>query len=214
MTTPRPDRLPPELLAAYADGELSPPERLRVEQWLAEHPEAAELMDAQESLGPGNVELWQAAQPPFPSSRQWANTFDGIKAHAPAPPRPSRARWLGSVGLLATAATVLLLVTTADHPQPQLPSQAMGLLPPAGDPDDDPFPMAGPDDVRIVSLPEAAAGLLLVGEHPLGDTLLTLARADEVEFYGVGSDVAGRFPEVPSDPSSLDAPMIWAPRAP
>jgi len=213
MTTPRPDRLPPELLAAYADGELSPPERLRVERWLAEHPEAADLMDAQESLGPSNVELWQAAQPPVPSARQWANTFDGIKDHAPAPPRPSRARWLGSAGLLATAATVVLLVTTADNPEPQAP-QALGLFPAGANLDDDPFPMAGPDDVRIVSLPEAAAGLLLVGEHPLGDALLTLARADEVEFYGVGSDIAGRFPEVPSDPLSLDAPMIWAPRAP
>src|SRR5262249_62377002 len=60
MTTPLPDDLPPELLAAYADGELCPRERARVEEWLAEHPEGAELLEAQESVGPGNVELWQS----------------------------------------------------------------------------------------------------------------------------------------------------------
>jgi hypothetical protein len=215
MTTPRPDDLPPELLAAYADGELSPRERARVEDWLAEHPEAAEVLDAQESVGPGNVELWQSVQPPTPSEAQWADAYNGIESRAPFPARPSRAGWLGSFGLLATAATVLFLVSTGEPPErPIAPEVARPGHAPAVELDEPPYAMAQADEVRILSLPEAAATLLLVGEHPLGTSLLTLARADEIEFHGVGSDLAGRFPEVPSDPSSTDAPMIWTPRAP
>jgi hypothetical protein len=215
MTTPLPDDLPPELLAAYADGELSPRDRARVEDWLADHPEGAELLDAQESVGPGNVELWQAVQPPTPSDGQWADAYNGIETRTPFPTRPSRAGWLGSLGLLATAATVLILVSTADRAdRPLAPDVACPVLTPPGESDEPPYAMAQADDVRILSLPEAAASLLLVGEHPLGNSLLTLARADEIEFHGVGSDLAGRFPEVPTDPSSADAPMIWTPRAP
>jgi anti-sigma factor RsiW len=215
MTTPRPDDLPPEMLAAYADGELSPRERARVEDWLAEHPEAAELLDAQESIGPGNVEMWQSVQPPTPSEAQWAEAYHGIESRAPFPARPSRTGWIGSLGLLAMAATVVFLVSTGDPPErPVAPEVARPVKASAGESDEPPYAMAQADDVRILSLPEAAATLLLVGEHPLGNSLLTLARADEIEFHGVGSDLAGRFPEVPSDPSSTDAPMIWTPRAP
>ena len=61
--------------------------------------------------------------------------------------------------------------------------------------------MASADDVRILSLPEAAANLLVVGDHPLRDSLLFLARADEIEFHSIGADLAGRFPEMPIDPA-------------
>ena len=45
MNRRTPDDLPPELLAAYADGELGPHARDRVERWLADHPEAREIVD-------------------------------------------------------------------------------------------------------------------------------------------------------------------------
>jgi hypothetical protein len=44
--------------------------------------------------------------------------------------------------------------------------------------------------------------------------LVVLARADEVELLGLGTDSAGRFPDVPADVAPDDAPMIWAPRDP
>ena len=208
--TDRPDHLPPDWLAAYADGELTECERARVERWLAEHPEARELVEAQEALGPGNVELWSAVRAPEPSGREWANTLAGIRAQAPARPARRWAAWLGTVGLMATAATILLTLPAGDPPTP-VPAPN----PVAGPPEDDgPYAMATDADVRIISLPEAAADLLVVGTHPLGDAQVILAKADEVAVHGVGPDADGKFPDFPADPAAPDAPIVWAPREP
>jgi hypothetical protein len=210
MTPRTPDDLPSNWLAAYADGELSPEARARVEQWLAEDPEARELLDAQESLGPNNTEFWNAVQPQLPSPDQWSSAFERIA------PRSARARrawagWLGTAGLLATAATLILALPGPQNPCLDAPPD-IPLVVPGSTADDEPFAMASAEEVRIISLPEAAARLLLVGEHPLGDSVVLLAQADEIVYFGVGSDLAGRFPEVPADPNAQDAPMIWAPR--
>ena len=85
MTNSDPDDLTPELLAAYADGELGPCDRARVEQWLADRPGARDLLEEQESLGPRNVEFWQAVSPPDPSPREWAATLRGIHDRSRAP---------------------------------------------------------------------------------------------------------------------------------
>jgi hypothetical protein len=113
---------------------------------------------------------------------------------------------------MATAATLLLALPPAQRPGPVAPpADPAPLAVPA---DDEPFVMATDADVRIISLPESAVDLLVVGNHPMGDPLLLLARADEIEFHGIGSDPAGRFPDVPADPATEEPPMIWAPRAP
>ena len=212
MNAPQFDDLPPDWLAAYADGELTPTERARVERWLAQNPEAGDLLDAQESLGPRNTDLWDAVQPPAPSARQWDNSLNQI---APQTVHPRRAwtGWLGSLGLVATAATLVLALP---GPQPccvQSPTPGVPAVSPAS-PDDEPYLMASADDVRILSLPEAAAPLLLVGEHPMGDAALVLAERGEIAFLGVGNDLAGKFPALPDDPNTEEAPMIWAPRDP
>lgn len=211
-----PDDFPTEFLAAYADGELRPHDRHRVERWLAERPEVRELLDDQESLGPRNMEFWQAVCPPEPTRRQWDEVADGIKGRG----RASRARrwlpWVGSLALATTATAATLFVALPPGTEP-LPPTAPGhsiVAPIPAEPDEAPFAMAGPDEVKIVSLPEAAAHLLVVGEHPLGDSMVVLARTDEVEFFGIGSDPAGRFPEVPTEAAPDDAPMIWAPKEP
>jgi len=216
MTDGLPDDLPPEFLAAYADGELGARDRDRVEAWLVEHPEARELLDDQESLGPRNAGFWQAVAPPQPSVRQWIAVADAIRGREPA----SRARrwlpWFGSLALAATAtaATAFFALPPGNGPVPPADREQSIVAPAPAEPDDVPFAMAGPDDVRIVSLPEAAAHLLVVGEHPLRDSMVVLARADEVEFFGIGSDPSGRFPEVPTEVAPDDAPMIWAPKDP
>jgi hypothetical protein len=74
--------------------------------------------------------------------------------------------------------------------------------------------MATSEEVRIISLPESAANMLVVGEHPLRGVSMNMARFGEVEFLGIGSDLAGKFPEVPTDSATEEIPMIWAPRAP
>jgi hypothetical protein len=212
MNDPRPDNLPLEWLAAYADGELTPRERARVENWLAENLDARELLECQESLGPNNTEFWQLAQPPSPLPAQWLRLRNAIDAAQPVQPRRSWTRWLGAAGLLATAASLLVIVGAFDRPTPESPSivEAPPLTPVA----DEPYAMASADDVRIISLPEAAANLLVVGDHPLNGSSMSLARFGEVEFLGIGSDLAGRFPAMPSDANTEEIPMIWAPRDP
>lgn len=210
MTTPPDDWLPPEWLAAYADAELGPRDRARVERWLADNPEARDLLDAQESLGPGNVDFWSAVRPPTPSPRAWASAFDRLSAHSPAAPARRAGRWLGTIGLMATAATLLLALPAANGPAPPCLPPGPAVLP-APSPDDEPYAMAEEGDVRIVSLPEAAADLLVVGKHPMGDGPLLLAPRSEVVFLGMGSDADGRFPDPPDDP---DAAVVWAPREP
>jgi anti-sigma factor RsiW len=210
--THEPRDFPPEFLAAYVDDELGTRDRARVERWLRDHPEARELLETQESLSPANGELWCALTPPQPSSRQWADTCDTI-ARRLEPSQPRR-RWatLGlAATLFATAAAVLILIFTTERTEPPVASPIALKVVAV---DETPYPMAGDHEVRIVSLPESAATLLVVGEHPLADSALLFATIDEVEFFGVGSDLAGRFPERPGDPAFEEAPLLWAPREP
>jgi hypothetical protein len=213
MTGPRHDDFPPEWLAAYADGELTDAERARVERWLSENPEAREFLDAQESLGLGNTELWQAVRPPNPSPEEWSATYDGIGSVAPEPQK-AWAGWVGTIGLLGTAASLLILLPAPDRHCPNQPPIIENLLQPTAPSDEEPYQIAAADEVRILSLPESAANLLVVGEHPLQSSMFLLARFGEIEFHGIGSDLAGRFPEMPIDPHPDDIPMIWAPREP
>jgi anti-sigma factor RsiW len=212
MSDRLPDDLPPELLAAYADGELGPRDRARVERWLADRPEARETLDEQESLSPKNVEFWQAVSPPEPSRRQWAAALRGIHGRSRIPATRRWLPWVGSLALAATAtaATVFFALPPANLPAPSVPAAA----PPLAGPDDEPYAMASADEVQIISLPEEAAHLLVVGEHPLRGQAVVLAKADEIEFLGIGTDLAGRFPELPTELAPDDAPMIWAPRDP
>jgi hypothetical protein len=216
MTDGLPDDLPPEFLAAYADGELRPHDRHRVERWLAERPEVRELLDDQESVGPRNIEFWQTVRPPEPTRRQWDDVAAGIRGRG----RTSLSRrwlpWLGSLTLVttATAATFIFALPPGNAPLPPADPGHSIMAPTPAEPDEAPFAMAGPDDVKIVSLPEAAAHLLVVGDHPLRDSMVVLARTDEVEFFGIGTDPAGRFPELPTEAAPDDAPMIWAPKEP
>jgi hypothetical protein len=216
MTDGLPDDLPLEFLAAYADGELGSRDREKVEQWLTEYPEAHNLLDDQESLGPGNVEFWQAVRPPEPSRRQWGTVAHGIRGRGPVSRYRRWLPWVGSlaVAATATAATAFIALPAANGPIPEAVPDRSIVVPAPAEPEDQTFAMAGPDDVRIVSLPEAAAHLLVVGEHPLTDSLVILARADEVEFFGIGADPSGRFPEMPTEVAPEDAPMIWAPKDP
>ena len=92
MTTPRPENFPLELLAAYADGELSTEDRSRVECWLAENHEALEDLETQEAFGPGNVDLWGPVSPPSPSADDWIATRECIGRQMRL---ANRVRWAG-----------------------------------------------------------------------------------------------------------------------
>lgn len=211
--TNRPDDLPPEWLAAYVDGELTPRERARVENWLADNPEAREIVESQESFTPANAEYWRSVQPPAPSASQWNNSLRKIgEANPPRPHRPWT-KWISAVGFLATAASIATAVVVLDRPIVESTSHE-----PAANWTNSvaeaPIEMATAEDVKIISLPESAANMLVVGEHPLHGIGMNMARFGEVEFLGIGSDLAGKFPQVPTDSASEEIPMIWAPRAP
>lgn len=212
MKAPGPNDVPMEWLAAYADGELAAEQRDQVEQWLRENPDAREMLDAQEAFGPNSMDFWDAVCPPIPSERQWSEVAENVHGTSPA----ARAtRWygvLGTLGLVATAATILFALPGQPAPCLNHPVDPP-CIQPASPSDDEPFLMASESEVRIISLPEAAADLLLVGQHPLHDSTLQLASAGEIAFFGVGSDLAGNFPTIP-DPFGPEAPMIWAPREP
>ena len=200
-----PDDLPPELLAGYADGELCPDLRARVQEWLARHPEFLDRLESQELLGPGNAELWNAVRPPAPGAGDWAGVRKEVAGRLRR--RGGWRCWAGAAGLVAAAAA--LVVVFLDNPPPCavrncLPPAAPGPAPATDD--DEPYPVARADEVRYLSLPESAAPMLVVGEHPLKE--LVLARDDEVEFHGLGSDAAGQFPE---DPLTADPPVLWTP---
>ncbi|HKB01542.1 MAG TPA: hypothetical protein VKD90_04940 [Gemmataceae bacterium] len=207
MTPHRTDRVPPEWLAAYADGELARQDSARVERWLADDPEAREQFDAQESLGPGNTELWEAVRPPTPSPAAWANTVRRIASAGPAAPRRRWAGWVGTAGLLATAATLLLALPAGERAT--LPCPALPIDGPESNPDEEPYQMAQEEDVRIVSLPEEAADLLVVGKHPLGDSVVVLAGREELAVHNMGVDPAGRAAEMFDD---ADGAVVWAPK--
>ncbi len=212
MIEPRPDDPPPDWLAAYADGELTARERARIEDWLANCSDACEMLDAQESLGPGNAGLWQSVEPPAPTLADWSRVRLAIHSHCRARPRRNRIPAIGTVGLLATAASLFIVLSMPE--QGVVEHSASAKSPAEELIVEQPYAMASNDEVQIISLPESSARLLVVGEHPLHQSTLSLAGFGDVEFYGVGSDLAGRFPELPTDPSTEEIPMIWAPRAP
>src|SRR5262245_35162523 len=90
------DRPFPELLAAYADGELDAAGRARVEAWLAEHPDALVELENQRKLSRTNTELWQSSAPASPGERSWARMIVRVHTaltHRPAAPEPNRRSW-------------------------------------------------------------------------------------------------------------------------
>src|SRR5689334_18822405 len=81
------DQLPPELLAAYVDGELPPAECRRVEAWLADHPDARADVEDQRRL----LRLFEETAPPPPTDERWASVVDGVwcKVDGATSPSPS-----------------------------------------------------------------------------------------------------------------------------
>jgi hypothetical protein len=152
------DNLPPEMLAAYADGELTPDECRRVEAWLAAHPEARADAEDQRRL----ARLFDEAAPPPPSDERWAEAMARVCDRlAVPPPAPSRRRRRAAVAILAVAAALLggLLLK---------PRQ-----------DEEMWSVVSPDDVEILSMDDRDRGALVVGEPPVNEPMELLTE-DEV----------------------------------
>jgi anti-sigma factor RsiW len=223
----------PELLAAYADGELDERpylahRRQQIEAWLAQHPEAAAALDANAELS----RLWSATTPVEPAPATWARVWTRIEQ---APKRVkakhwSARLWLAGIAALGAAAAVLV-VLLRDKPGeivPQGPSlqvQAKAIPKVEGPPDGAtgqhpvsvPAPKLNPveepevlqvatsEEVEILRIAGADIDTLVVGRLPVVGPIILLT-SQEVEVRPPVNDQART--EVRMAGSS---PMVWTP---
>jgi len=186
----------PELLAAYADGELDDRpylahRRQQIEAWLAQHPEAAAVLDANAELS----RLWTATTPVEPPPPAWAAVWTRIE-QAPKRVKSKRwsaALWLAGVAAFGAAAAVLFVVlrepsggTVPEGTSPQAQAKPLPKL-------DQPPDGAGGKVSNNAAVPER-----LPAEEP---EVLQVATSDEVEILRIaGADidtlVVGRLPVV------------------
>ncbi len=211
MIQRRPDDVPgpaPELLAAYADGELSGELGAEVEAWLADHPEAADDVTEQRRL----ARLCKTYSAADPAEAKWDAVLARIEAALPvARARPSgwrRLAWIA--GSLAVAASLMLAVALLpwprafvvalfkDHPSPVNDG-------PKDQPAVEPFPVMSAADVEITSMHDKDRSALIIGEPPVREPLALLLPG-EVDVNHVTGDAEGmdiRYHREGSDP-----PMI------
>lgn len=230
--TPSPDPadLPgpwPDVLAAYADGELNGCARAAVERWLAANPSARGCVHGQQAVSPENWRLWRDAEPPAPSPADWERVREGIAAGliqsrtaVPAPTRGSwrrRAEWT----LVTTACGLTLFVISLGAFGPWfLPPDRQPVIERAARaPADDPLagvavlPVAAEHEVDVSRVADAGAGgWLPVGGMPLAGPL-ALATADDVDVEEAEEHPAWPtgFPRV--RPAPADMPVLFPDRA-
>jgi anti-sigma factor RsiW len=200
------DRLPdlPELLAAYADGELDAAGRARVEAWLAEHPDAREELESQRRLSRRNQRLWQATYGPQPSESSWLRLLTRIHDALIVPPRPTpaapRRLWLRYAAAAAAVAVAVILAVGLLRP-----TAGLG---PVSPPEVPALAVATDADVEIISVLEAEVGLLAAGKPPLAGEL-ALATPDDVTGLKMDKDTDGVVAKVMM-PAAPNAPMVVA----
>jgi hypothetical protein len=205
------DRPFPELLAAYADGELDAVGRARVEEWLAAHPEAQSELEGQLRLSPRNRRLWRASAPPKPSEASWAGVFGKVQDALDAPPQPapvsaarrrSRFRYAFAAAATVIAASIALFMA---RPEP-------GPIGPSDQPvPADVFAVAAAADVDILSIDDRDSGVLVVGVPPLTGTVV-LAGHGDVDLKHIDKASDGMLPKAQMNDVNV-APMIVAPIA-
>jgi hypothetical protein len=204
----RHDRPFPEILAAYADGELDAAARARVEAWLAAHPSARSALDSQLRLSPRNRKFWRAAAAPNPGAANWARVLDQVQGALDAPVRPAqlqRRPWQARywVPAVATAAAALYLSLSGTGSAPIDSSVAPATA--------EAFVMAKDADIDIISMDDSDAKAVVIGQRPLSGVVV-LAALGDVEFRAVQKDSPGMMPKVQMNDAGL-APMIIAPVA-
>jgi hypothetical protein len=207
----RHDRPFPELLAAYADGELDAAARARVEAWLAAHPAAQSALEAQRRLSRRNRKFWRAAAAPNPGEANWARVFDHVQDALDTPLRPTpvllparrwRARYLLPVMSAAAAAAIYLALPGAGPAPVDSP-----VMPVAGEA----FAIASDADIDILSMDDRDALAVLIGQRPLTGAVV-LAAVGDVDLKNVQKAEDGMMPRVQMNDAGL-APMIIAPIA-
>jgi anti-sigma factor RsiW len=181
----------PELLAGYADGELSPSDRAIVEAHLAAHPHAQAQLKVQKHFSPQNTALWHRGAPSPVSESEWSRVFNRIyqriqPADKPSYRVPVRNNWKRMlVGMSALAAALLLAVALNYQPvdssktNPYVASNTI-----------DAWPVALADDVDIISL-QGDETMIVIGLPPLAGPLEMTTYGDVV-LESIISDADGQ----------------------
>jgi hypothetical protein len=201
----------PELLAAYADGELDAAGRAHVEAWLTKHPEAQAIVEDQRYLSRRNRKLWKASGPIAPNEAAWAGVFGRVQdvldaPITPASAAPSRRRFVRyTVAALATAVAIgVALYLNPSNPGP-------GLVTAPSPAPVEPLALATTSDIDIVSIDDRDTGALVVGRPPLTGTIV-LAAVGDVDLKGIQKEPDGMVPKSKMNDAGA-APMIIAPMA-
>jgi anti-sigma factor RsiW len=201
----------PELLAAYADGELDEVRRAEVEAWLSSHPSARQLLEAQLRLSRQNRRLWRTTVPPNPGEGVWARVFGRVQDELDSPPAPAAAtpvrsrRWRILIPTLSTAAAAVIALYLGLPDGGGAPSPTMDRA------SVDALVIASAADVNIVSMDDRDTANLVLGVPPLSGRVV-LAAVDDVKLKNVQKDADGMMPKVQMNDAGL-APMIIAPIA-
>jgi ferric-dicitrate binding protein FerR (iron transport regulator) len=203
LPAPFPDQRPPiEYFAAFLDGELSTDDWARVQDWLANHPEDAALVEAQRNL----LRCWQETAPAEPSERAWREVFARIERRGlkiedrgSRTKDLSRGRWIriGLLGGVAAAALILALVIPGRDQEDKTPSDIEELA------------ILSAEDVDLISMEENDTRLLVVGNPPVQEPLVLVATGD-VTLDSIEPDEDGFVPQARMNPGSSAAPMIIA----
>jgi hypothetical protein len=203
LPAPFPDQRPPiEYFAAFLDGELSTDDWARVQDWLANHPEDAALVDAHRDL----VRCWRETAPAEPSERAWREVFARIERRGlkiedrgSRTKDLSRGRWIriGLLGGVAAAALILALVVPGRDQEDKTPSDIEELA------------ILSAEDVDLISMEENDTRLLVVGNPPVQEPLVLVATGD-VTLDSIEPDDDGFVPQARMNPGSSAAPMIIA----
>jgi anti-sigma factor RsiW len=223
---PNPADLPgpwPDVLAAYADGELDDHARAAVERWLAENPVARACVGAQLRLSPENWRMWRDAAAPRPEPAAWDAVRRRIRVRLAATrlaepatsgvPWESRLARVIAVPAYALTACVVLFTGFGYYLFPRHTQQVTeGVTRPV--PED---PLAGIPVLLIATNADVdvhrvdgagAGGWLPVGGMPLAGPL-ALATGDDVELEEAEEHPAWPMggPRVRRDPA--DAPLLF-----
>jgi hypothetical protein len=192
-------KVPPEWLAAYADGEMDrnaalAPAKKELEEWLAEHPDGRADIDEQRRL----QEIMQETAPVDPDSLAWA----GVLARLQEAPRELANRRAWSWGRLAsflavTAAAIWLVSFLTTRPPTAAPLLTNS--------DDEVLLVATADEIEILSIEGDATDAFVVGESPVRGPL-ELLQAGEMKVTRVEPEVQ-RHVRLVEGPAT---PMIWA----
>jgi anti-sigma factor RsiW len=204
--TPNPNCSWNEILAAYADGELEGRDDLavlkeRVEDWLAQHPEAEAELEQLRQL----KQAWQDTTPSPPAPHVWQRLLRELEQPLRPAPATTRSAWRRSAAMATAlaACVALALALWSAHRPDAVPSPQ-----PALSADEAPFAVAAAHEVEILDVDGADTHTLVVGELPVQGPLV-LAAPGEITVTSV--QPAARDNMVPEvNLQGPGRPMIWA----